>query len=71
MTEREDLRDYIDSLTEEDARALWQCIQCEEAYPPQPLTLEQIEQVTRSMEAGAAGDRISLDEARRRFGIGR
>ena len=69
MSDRDALHAYIDRLSEDEVRSLWQRIQCEEMYPRPTLTAEEKAAVDRGLEASAEGRRVSLEEARRRFGL--
>jgi hypothetical protein len=71
MTAREALREYIDRLSDDEVETLWHRIQCEDKFPPEPLTPSELAEVERALEASREGRSVSLAEARRRFGLER
>ena len=62
MMAREALRQYIEQLSDEEVRSLWDRIQCEEAYPPEPLTPEEIASIERGIADSEAGRVTPHDE---------
>ncbi len=69
MSAKQELRDYIDELSDDEALSLWQRIQCEDLEPVAPLSDEDRAAVERGLRDIAEGRTFSLEEVERELGL--
>lgn len=70
MSVKQELREYIEALRDEEARSLWDRIRCDdyEWSKREPLSAEDIASLERGLQDEAAGRLTRHDEVRRMFG---
>ncbi len=69
MSAKQELRDYIDELSDDEALSLWQRIQCEDLEPVAPLSDEDRAAIERGLADVAAGRVYTFREVRQHLGL--
>lgn len=71
MSVKQELRDYIEALSDSEARSLWDRIRCDdhEWSKREPLSAEDIAIIDESLAQLDAGQGISHEEVKRMFGV--
>jgi predicted transcriptional regulator len=69
MSAKQELRHYIDELSDDEALSLWQRIQCEASEPIPPLTDADRASIERGLAQLKAGRGIPHAEVLRKLGI--
>lgn len=71
MSVKQDLREYIEALSDEEARSLWDRIRCDdyEWSKRPPLSAEDIAMIEESLADIAAGRVYTIGEMRKMFGL--
>lgn len=71
MSVKQELRAYIEALSDEEARSLWDRIRCDdyEWSKREPLSAEDMAMIEESLADLAAGRYYTHDEVRQMFGL--
>ncbi len=71
MSVKQELRDYIDGLSDEEARSLWDRIRCDdyEWSVQQPLSEDDRASIWRGIADADAGRMMSHGDVKQKFGL--
>ena len=71
MSVKQELREYIEVLSDEEARSLWDRIRCDdyEWSKREPLSAEDMAMIEESLADLAAGRVYTVAEMRKMFGL--